>query len=237
MTEKRKLSTVLYDEQIQLPDGQSLRMYFDLGETIPKIQRYATELSYARRIPSNLEAISPKDPVLTYVTGQYADQLKKKLIDSSFINDRVTGYYAEQTEEVNREASLIALFSHPDNQELLAEEPEQYPAIEEENDPLILQMPVVSKNLIHPIERRLKRIMDLLNKSGAIFQVQQLIQDLGVRINMFALELVEVDENGFLPSPVNGDVPAQILPDDGEQKVQTGRSAGRRVSRPDGITQ
>lgn len=237
MTEKRKLSTVLYDELIPLGDGRNLRMMFDLAETLPKVERYVTELTYTRGLPANMDAIPPKDPVLTYVTGHYADQLKKKILDESFVTNRVIGYYTEAREEVAREASLIALFSHPDNTTVLSEEPEPYPTVQEEADPLVLQMPVITKNLAHPIERRLKRLSDLLTQTGAIFQVKEFIDQLGVKMNMFALELVEVDEDGFLPATADGDVPAKILADDVQPKVQAGRSAGKRVPRPDGAAE
>lgn len=201
---KKEQSTIIYDEVISLPDNQQLRMVFDLAEGIQKTQQYAEELKNARRIPFDIENLSPRDPVVTFMTQQFMPQIKAKLMDENDILYRVQQFYRKAEAETQRDASLIVLFSHPDNQAMLAEDPEPYEDRPQNTDPLLVQTPEIKKNLAWPTERRLKRLMDVLVKTGAIFRVEQLLEGLTVRMNVFAQGLVEVDESGFQPATIDG---------------------------------
>ncbi len=98
----------------------------------------------------------------------------------------VVQHYTHAKQDIQRDSILIAMFSHPDNLGILSEEPEPYPSNQAEADPLIFQMPAITKNIAFPLEKRLKRLSDLLTETGAMFRVQAILETLSVRINVFA---------------------------------------------------
>lgn len=215
------ISTVLYDVLIPVGDEKSLRLYFDLSTTITKANQYADEFTTIRGLPFDLDNISAKDPVLMYCVSHYAPQMKAGLISQEAILHRVQQYYTQARAEAQKDAMMVAMFNHPDNLELLNREPEPYPPESKgDEDPLVLTMPTIAKNLVYPTERRLKVLTDLLISTGAILQVTNLLNTLSVRINVFAQELIETDDSGF-PDGSSGDaVHAEVLATGRKQKVQ-----------------
>lgn len=234
MSDEKQVSTVVIDDVISLPDGRSLRMTFDLAKTLQKAALYVDDLLDVRRIPYDINNLPARDPILMYLTQQYSDRLKSKRMVPEDILAKAVKYYQRAMAEVQKDAYMIAMFAAPENLEILSEPALPYDPPTEESDPLVLQMPVITKDLDEPIERRLKRLMDILITTGAWFRVEGILETLSVRMNIFAQELVEVDDQGFQPAAANAAVLTEVQPISEQPQASKKRAASGRVSGSNG---
>lgn len=207
LKELNESSTVLYDETFELRDGKTFRMIVDMATILTKVNEYTQALSDARGLPFDLDNLSARDRIVRWLVAQYEDKIKAKVISEGDILIRAQNYYQRALADAQTGAHLLAFFDSDEN--VFDNVPTPYEKETSNGARFVEPMPGIEKNLAFPIEYALKQIYDVLTSNPAVIgRVMQIANELSVRVNrvVSAGGLVETDENGFHPGPVDGAV-------------------------------
>lgn len=202
-----EISTILYDETFTLQDGKSFHLVLDMATILTKVQEYTQALTDARGLPFDLDNLSARDRIVRWLVTTYEDKLKSKVVSEGDIIIRAQNYYQRAIADAQIGAHLLAFFDSDEN--VFDNTPIPYDKETPNAARFVEPMPAVEKNLAFPIEYTLKQIYDILASNPAVIgRVMQISGDLSVRINRVVSQggLVETDENGFHPGPVDGAV-------------------------------
>lgn len=145
----------LFSETVETDEGS-----FIIGarkNVIDIAEMYQHKLMAARGIPIDWDNIAPRDPKLREME-QTMPWLKTMASRIAYLKQ----YYAQQNQDAYKSGIMLAVFADTRNQFSIAPEPyanEEYslPGLEDG-----LKNPVL--NLNNPLERRLKQLLDFLNR-------------------------------------------------------------------------
>lgn len=160
-------------------EGITLKLYADFRHILGDIEEYKQKLSDARNIPSS-DQILPDDPILELiekqpdVTAMPDNTREQQFAKNRYILTTAQSYYRKQRDAAHTDAVILALTI--DN--LLTEEPEEY---DEEKVVRVLPgmgvpLPEPKRNLDHPVEKRLKQVLDrLVQIPGSLKKLEEVI--------------------------------------------------------------
>lgn len=209
--------TVVCDEIFTSETGLKLRMRVDLATIIGDTQKRHQALMIARGIPLDRVNLSPGNDVVT----AYREQLGKGISDDDLM-DMARAHYERYVNDAYEDALVLAMFTHPDNNNLPAPEPYTDEELAEETDLVSVAPP--KRNLLHPSEKKLKQIMDFVAADPSILaRFQRIFNSVTVRINeLVAVEAAKkvVDGAGFQPAGTRRDLPANDVAPDLQPEVQ-----------------
>lgn len=140
---------------------------------------YRDKLMLLRNIPLDIENISPRDPHIKYIEKNmpWLKTVKQKV-------DYLRGYYTIAQRDAWEDAIVLSMFTDPSNE--FKNDPSPYkheaagiPGLEEDAD-----IPKPVKNLQAPIEKRLKQIIDIIDRNEKAFEpVMERINDTVSKFN------------------------------------------------------
>lgn len=201
------MNMVFSEQVIESPKG-NFKISVDFRRVMRDVEHYSGHLHRSRRIPFNLDTISPGDPMYVIASNRM-----------HWTNDReeivaaVRSYYEEQQHRIQLDASVLAVAR--DNRKFDFE-PEPYSEDPEYNEEWDFTLPEPIRNLDHPIEKRLKQLYDMVNSSlDARNKFNLAMNTIFVEVERRLTEQ-EQDEEGFQPRRASGFVHAEVLPPDGE---------------------
>lgn len=174
-------SNYLFYEQVETPEG-TFTLSLSRDDGLDTLTKYQQKLMQVRGIPLDTTNIDPRNPVLEIIKKQMPFLNKTERVDY------LRGYYQNLEADARQAAAMLAVFADQSN--VMTRDPEPYknttlPGLEDD-------LPEPPKNLNHPLERRLKQIVDLLNRQEKSFE--GLLGRLADAMNGGA---EETDEDGF----------------------------------------
>ena len=203
----------LVDVTLETPEsveGQPKSVHFVIEKKTAKIIRRITDgLIRSRKIPANIEDITIGDPMAILI-----NQTKNWISPNEAVAE-AKNYYKSQLEQIAQDAYMLAITYET----VFTKEPKPYPPDEStEKDPdlpawveSVVNLPVPTRDLKDPYERRLKQIIDFLDECGPMYQIQfraQLTNSIGNALRVIGG--VETDPDGFQPSTT--DRPLSVSP-------------------------
>jgi len=149
----------LFYEQAETPEG-TFTLSLNRHDGIETLTKYQQKLMQIRGIPLDTTNIDPRNPMLEVIKNRMPFLNKHERLDY------LRGYYQNLESEARQAAAMLAVFADQSN--VLSLDPEPYkstslPGLEDD-------LPEPPKNLNHPLERRLKQIVDLLNRQEKHFE-------------------------------------------------------------------
>lgn len=155
------IDSVIYDKILELSEGKTLRMVIDLATAFTVPEEYFNTLRYVRNIPIDLSALNPFDPTIREIAQKYPQYTAEQ------IKTLALGHYNSQTETARRDAYILYVFDHPDNDSILDFDPEPYAETNQARARFVSAVSTPVNNVAYPAERRLKQIMDVLSQNMA----------------------------------------------------------------------
>ena len=156
MTQQQEQSSVLYDETFETAKG-SVRVTVDFSRILDDVQGYTDKLMLARRIPFDTQNLSPADPMVIIASAGMP-----WITDSMEVVDAARLHYDLHANKARMDAVVLAATrTNPPYQF----DPDPYPA-NDKTDEWDFALPEPTKNLLNPIERRLKQIYDVLTSDA-----------------------------------------------------------------------
>lgn len=193
---------IVTDRIISTPKGD-VHLLIDRNDMLEYSNRYYDKLRMGRGIPFDLGTISSNDPMKIYMATHMPWATPMEVIAT------VNGYYEKLDSDARRMSYILAWTRHTHIPKSLQPEPYEPDASRDEWD--TTDLPEIAINLLNPIERRLKQIMDMIasNQDTAteFFQIMQTMYIEAERRNR------QQDEDGFQSGRSSGSVSAQAIPD------------------------
>lgn len=194
-------ANVLIDNVIGTGE-KTIRLFGDLRYVSADLDDYYAKLLIARSIPTDPENFSPNDPLIAYVANQpeilampVLTRVEQEARNRAVFTE-ITSYYARQSESARSEAMMLALTVESEIQD------EPIPWDEEpvgRKRPGMITMPSMKRDISHPVERRLKQLVDRLAEiPDALTQVRDAATYLAVSAQT---RLQRVDRDGFRGKP------------------------------------
>lgn len=204
-----KQNNVLFDVTLNAPDNlkpEQVRIVLD-SKTRNYQEQYADQLHLSRNVPFNVNALTVADVLVVYFLQKPHIRSAEQPATIAMMAARQT--YEQWANDIQQESWVMALLAHNEFQT----DPTPY---EDDDVAPGLEKPIKpTRNLLNPVERRLKQIYDLLGADAA-FSVE--VQN---AINAAFAEVLtregrdEIDpETGFQLSGTGGDTPKEAKPDD-----------------------
>ena len=202
------------DTNVEEPE--KLHILFDKN-TRTAVDQYDMALKVARGIPFNTESVSITDPLSLIIAKQYAEQDGNKVVRMA------AQHYEKWAYDVQQHSWLLGLLV--DNEFINIPEPWEV----SKAPPGLPEIPEPSLNLSHPLEYRLKQIIDFL---GSDMMLQSRVMTI---INNSMAKIVAdvegvTDTAGFQPVSANDDIPAQTSADDNNTRKRTKRTKDKEQS-------
>lgn len=191
---------ILLDKTFQTPKGE-IRVLVDLSRITSDIETYADKLMQARGIPFDIQASLPSDPLVPL-----ASKLMPWIEDANQILEMVSRHYEYHKSKARSDAGIIAFTKINPKFKF---DPSPYPDPEPEEDWDTQSLPDPVRNLNHPVERRLKQIMDVISSDISVgMQFYQAAETLYVEVERRSRK---VDEDGFQPGRSGGDLSEKVV--------------------------
>lgn len=151
-------SSLLYDETFETPKG-SVRVAVDFSRILDDVQGYTDKLMLARSIPFDTDNLSPADPMVIIASAGMP-----WITDSMEVVNTARRHYDLHAGKARMDAVVLASTRlNP----AYAFDPDPYPEIEQ-GDEWDFSLPEPKKNLLNPVERRLKQIYDILTSDAEV---------------------------------------------------------------------
>lgn len=179
--------TVMVDKTIMTPKGE-VRIYLDAETMRENVDNYYDKLRSARRIPFDLSDMSPLDPAIVEASAKY------DYMEPAQVLETVRQHYEVIGRKALKDAWIIAATKETKN---LRFEPDPYAPPEAPTDDWDIHLSEPEINLLNPVERRLKQIMDMFTAQDdptIVIELQNTFTQFGI---MMERRLREVDEDGF----------------------------------------
>lgn len=182
--------TILYDQKFETELG-TIFVKIDLRNIMYLVSDYQAKLMQARRIPMNQEAISPADPLVKFVTEHMTWVPETDVIWTA------SQRYAELANQAYGHAAVLAITAVPENNW----EFDPAPYEQEAKGYMIpgdVEFPEITYNLRHPLERRLKQLMDMMETN--LLVRRQIEETMTNTLIIVQRKLAaETDQDGFRP--------------------------------------
>ena len=200
---------ILYQSEHKTAKG-IVRVVLDVTRIQKDLDDITTKLMQARGIPMDQENLSQVDPLVRFVVTSMPWIPPDKVMWTA--SER----YITLAKEASNHAALIAT-TRTSDREIFTGDPEPWP--KETNEDFGIEgdvsFPEVEYNILHPVERRLKQLVDVLAT------IPEAMYAIGQATNTALIAAQrgspEVDEDGFQPKlaskPVRGKaVPPSVEP-------------------------
>lgn len=159
----------------------------DLEYLLPDQEEYLAKLKDARGIPQDINNVPPDDPILDVieqlpeVTSLPVRTRKEQEERNKTVRNILQNYYARLENEAAKGAIMLALTIEPDN--VFPDEPAPYIAPEVRTRPGLITLPQPTPDLKHPVERRLKQIVDrIVRIPGALKEMQEAVELMSIDV-------------------------------------------------------
>jgi hypothetical protein len=190
--------TVLIDKVIGEPP-HNLRVYANLKFLLDDQNDYFIKLLEARRIPKDPSSIRPDDPLIKMVSEiEFIAAMPDKTpaereAKNRLILEELAAHYEKHAKVAENEAVLLALTI----ENTFTEPPTPYSETETSGRqrPGLVQLPEPVRDLRHPVEARLKQVIDRLYHSPEAFnELQEVTRYLAIEMGR---RMQNADRDGF----------------------------------------
>lgn len=199
------------DETFNLDDGTKLRIHISFPKILENLRKYLEGLQQTRNLPLNSNEINSADALVIWALDharKHGMHFETKQEEAQYAVKRARYIYEHYTQIAAADAALLAMVTYAENALALSKEALPYPpTVEEEPLPGLEHeyVPPLNIKLNSPVERRVKRLHDILDSHPNVYlKVHQHVELLGALLLGEALE--ETDEAGFQSNAVNGQV-------------------------------
>ena len=193
-------STVLYDETFETEKG-SVRVVVDFSVILDDVQNYTDKLMVARRIPFDTQNLSPADPMVIIASAGMP-----WITDSMEVVDMARRHYDLHANKARMDAVVLASTRSNTAYHF---DPDPYPVTQAADD-WDFSLPEPNKNLLNPVERRLKQIYDVLTSDAeTVAKFYAAMQTVFVEAQR---RQQATDADGFRAGRSGGSVPKKAKP-------------------------
>lgn len=179
------INSVLYDKVWEFPKGK-IRLTIDLKNVLERMERYKDQLVYSRDLPFNPDSIDIGDPLVQWIAENMS------WIASDKVKPTAISHYHKMHNSTETDAFILAVTvdNTLENAPLpYDEEPNK------EEIPGIVTMPTYKRNVEHPVEARLKQVMDIMASDlGNAMKLMTTLESAMVRIKQMG---AKSDPDGF----------------------------------------
>lgn len=196
-----KPNTLLVDDVIETSKG-NLVVKIDFANIQADVERYKDRFMLARGIPfSYMNLSAAADPLVIL-----ASQQMQWTENNDEIIHAVRQHYARLEAQANNDAAIIAMtLATPD----MNWEPEPYEEKPMNSRSWDVNLPDPVINLRHPLERRLKQIIDMISSDASVgMRFGALLESIFIEAERRSRSIEAV--SGFQSGSVNGPVLAEV---------------------------
>lgn len=195
--------TLIVDKNIETPLA-ILRIYMDYATINNEVEEYTDKLIASRRLPFNLDKLHPLDLIVREASEKmgYANETQ--------VYAAAVQHYQIMIKQAQQDAWIVAVMKRTPRMNFM---PEPYPAPEPPDEDWDIHLSEPVKDLSNPVERRLKQLRDAFDSmedNVGWFELQQTIQEFGVRMER---KVRQMDEDGFRFRPVDRHLHAEVRTD------------------------
>lgn len=205
MTNNQGNEFVLVDKIVEV-GKHKVHLYGSVEDLSEIIQAYQNALLDARGVPLQAAGYDQSsDPYVTWLIHNRRDIYVDPFTGEDYpdgpqrIHRAVVRYYERVHNDAFTDAGILAVCAKTPQLDF---DPKPYEKEESPTLPGLVKEPEIRKNIAHPVERRLKQLLDLLEEDPAVFfEASRVFSTIALNLRM---RLEGRTSEGFQPEPTDG---------------------------------